>query len=41
MELNDRLEDLLRQMYAEEAEVSDIVDEEWQKFEAKNFRLRV
>ena len=37
MESNDRLEDLLRQMYAEEAEVSDIVDEEWQKFEAKNF----
>lgn len=40
MELNDRLEDLLRQMYAEEAEVSDIVDEEWQKFEAKNFLPR-
>ena len=40
MESNDRLEDLLRQMYAEEAEVSDIVDEEWQKFEAKNFLPR-
>ena len=40
MELNDRLEGLLRQMYAEEAEVSDIVDEEWQKFEAKNFLPR-
>lgn len=40
MESNDRLEDLLRQMYAEEAEVSDIVDEEWQKFEAKNFLSR-
>lgn len=40
MESNDRLEDLLKQMYAEEAEVSDIVDEEWQKFEAKNFLPR-
>ena len=40
MESNDRLEDLLRQMYAEETEVSDIVDEEWQKFEAKNFLPR-
>lgn len=40
MESNDRLEDLLRRMYAEEAEVSDIVDEEWQKFEAKNFLPR-
>ena len=40
MESNDRREDLLRQMYAEEAEVSDIVDEEWQKFEAKNFLPR-
>jgi hypothetical protein len=40
MESNDRLEDLLRQMYAEEAEVSNIVDEEWQKFEAKNFLPR-
>ena len=37
MESNDRLEDLLRQMYAEEAEVSDIVDEEWQKFESEHF----
>ena len=40
MESNDRLEDLLRQMYAEEADISDIVDEEWQKFEARNFPPR-
>ena len=40
MESNDGLEDLLRQYYAEEAEISDIVDEEWQKFEARNFPPR-
>ena len=40
MTSNDKLEDLLRQMYAQEDETvdtSDIVDEEWQKFEARHF----
>ena len=40
MTSNDKLEDLLRQMYAQEDETidtSDIVDEEWQKFEAEHF----
>ncbi|MBP3286966.1 MAG: DUF4974 domain-containing protein [Prevotella sp.] len=35
MESNDKLEELLRQMYAEETQVD--LDEEWQKFEAKHF----
>ena len=35
MESNDKLEELLRQMYAEEPQVD--IDEEWQKFEAKHF----
>ena len=37
---NDKLEDLLKQMYAQEDETidtSDIVDEEWQKFESEHF----
>ena len=37
---NDKLEDLLKQMYAQEEETidtSDIIDEEWQKFESKHF----
>ena len=37
---NDKLEDLLKQMYAQEEETidtSDIVDEEWQKFESEHF----
>ncbi|MBQ4386071.1 MAG: DUF4974 domain-containing protein [Prevotella sp.] len=35
---NNRLEDLLRKMYAEEdIDTSEIIDEEWQKFEAKHF----
>ncbi|MBQ9649840.1 MAG: hypothetical protein IJV25_05405 [Prevotella sp.] len=46
---NNRLEDLLRKMYANEEEAVDnsddiggddmsaIIDEEWQKFEAKHF----
>ena len=40
MTSNDKLEDLLKQMYAQEDETidtSDIVDEEWQKFEARHF----
>ncbi|MBQ8706036.1 MAG: DUF4974 domain-containing protein [Paludibacteraceae bacterium] len=35
MESNDKLEELLRQMYAEEPQVD--IDKEWQKFEAKHF----
>ena len=44
MELNDKLEQLLKQMYAQETlhddkiETSDIIDEEWTKFEAEHFR---
>ena len=35
---NNRLEDLLRKMYAEEeTDLKGIVDEEWQKFEARHF----
>ena len=37
---NDKLEDLLKQMYAQEEETidtSDIIDEEWQKFESEHF----
>ena len=39
MESNDKLEQLLRQMYAEQEDIdtSGIVDEEWAKFEAKHF----
>ena len=43
MESNDKLEQLLRQMYAQEAlhdediDTKDIVDEEWTKFEAEHF----
>ena len=40
MTSNDKLEDLLKQMYAQEDETidtSDIIDEEWQKFEARHF----
>lgn len=37
MESNDKLEELLRQMYAEETQVD--LDEEWQKFEVKHFPL--
>ena len=43
MESNDKLEQLLKQMYAKEAfheediDTSDIVDEEWAKFEAEYF----
>ena len=36
MESNDRLEQLLRQMYAEE----EVIDEEWKKFEAKHFTAK-
>jgi len=35
MESNDKLEELLRQMYAEKTQVD--LDEEWQKFEVKHF----
>ena len=44
MESNDKLEQLLRQMYAQESlhdddiDTSDIIDEEWTKFEAEHFR---
>ena len=37
---NQKLEELLRKMYAEETEdkdTSEMIDEEWQKFEAKHF----
>jgi len=43
MESNDKLEQLLRQMYAQESlhdddiDISDIIDEEWTKFEAEHF----
>ena len=43
MESNDKLEQLLRQMYAQESlhddeiDTKDIIDEEWTKFEAENF----
>ena len=43
MESNDKLEQLLRQMYAKEAlheediDTENIVDEEWAKFEAEHF----
>ena len=43
MESNDRLEQLLRQMYAQESlhdddmETKDIIDEEWTKFEVEYF----
>ena len=41
---NDKLEQLLHQMYAQESlhdddiDTSDIIDEEWTKFEAEHFR---
>ena len=44
MESNDKLEQLLKQMYTQEArhdediDTSDIIDEEWVKFEAEHFR---
>ena len=44
MESNDKLEQLLKQMYSEETlhdddiDTSDIIDEEWTKFEAEHFR---
>lgn len=43
MESNDKLEQLLKQMYSQEAlhddniDTSDIIDEEWTKFEAEHF----
>ena len=43
MESNDKLEQLLEQMYAQESlhdddiDTSDIIDEEWTKFEAEHF----
>lgn len=43
MESNDKLEQLLRQMYAQESlhddeiDTKDIIDEEWTKFEAEHF----
>ena len=44
MESNDKLEQLLKQMYTQEArhdediDTSDIIDEEWVKFEAEHFK---
>ena len=44
MESNDNLEQRLRQMYAQEShhnediDTSDIIDEEWTKFEAEHFK---
>ena len=44
MESNDNLEQLLKQMYAndslreEDIDTSDIIDEEWVKFEAEHFK---
>lgn len=46
MESNEKLEQLLQQMYAQESlhddhiDTSDIIDEEWTKFEAKHFRSK-
>ena len=43
MESNEKMEQLLQQMYAQESlhdddiDTSDIIDEEWTKFEAKHF----
>ena len=43
MESNDKLEQLLKQMYSQETlhdddiDTSDIIDEEWTKFEAEHF----
>ena len=43
MESNDKLEQLLKQMYSQEAlhdddiDTSDIIDEEWTRFEAEHF----
>ena len=40
MTSNDKLEDLLKQLYAQEEETidtSEFIDEEWQKFEARHF----
>ena len=43
MESNDKLEQLLKQMYAQETlhdddiDTSDIIDEEWTRFEAEHF----
>ena len=40
MTSNDKLEDLLKQLYAQEEETidtSEFIDEEWQKFEAQHF----
>ena len=43
MESNDKLEQMLKQMYAQESlhdkdiDTSDIIDEEWVKFEAEHF----
>ena len=43
MESNDKLEQMLEQMYAQESlhdkdiDTSDIIDEEWTKFEAEHF----
>ena len=40
MTSNDKLEDLLKQLYAQEEETidtSEIIDEEWKKFEARHF----
>ena len=44
MESNDKLEQLLKQMYAKETlhdetiDTKDIIDEEWVKFEADHFK---
>lgn len=44
MESNDKLEQLLKQMYSQESlheediDTSDIIDEEWVKFEAEHFK---
>ena len=44
MESNDKLEQLLKQMYSQETlhdddiDTSDIIDEEWTKFEAEHFK---
>ena len=44
MESNDNLEQLLKQMYAQEShynediDTSDIINEEWTKFEAEHFK---
>ena len=46
MESNEKLEELLKRMYAQESlhdddiDTNDIINEEWTKFEAEHFRSK-